>query len=289
MRAHRVAGRGMRAVVRAAACVLWTLAMARTSWAFPNEDAAIDSRVRRHLRRPEPAGLVLPYENVSELVEARCYGVDPWDDVTREVHGGIDLIPRHTDLGPGQTRKVGLVAPASGTISDVRELSKAGKADAFMVTVKVNDYWFVGMVLEPQNLDPSIADEQRRSVAVRAGDTVRRGERIGDLVVTNVHYPHVHFMIYYKNPQQTYEDLLANYILLPRNQGDSLPPTAGPGSPWAPEDLGTPSTLYCPYVYSVRSSRLRMDQILKQSYDGTVCRCICAYGSANADCGACPQ
>jgi hypothetical protein len=249
----------------------------------------IGSRVRRRLRGLEPTGLVLPYENLAELVEARCYGVDPWDDVTKEIHGGIDLIPRHTDLGPGQTRKVGLVAPASGTIYDVRELAKTGKADAFMVTVKVNDYWFVGMVLEPQNLDPSIADEQRRSIAVQTGDVVGRGDRIGELVVTNVHYPHVHFMIYYKDPNQTYEELLANYILLPRNQGDNLPPTSGPGSPWAPENLEIPSMLYCPYVYSEWSSKTRMDQILKQSHDSTVCRCICAYGSKNADCGVCSQ
>ncbi len=245
------------------------------------------SRLRRHVWRLEPTGLVLPYEDLSELVEVRCYGVFPWDAATNETHGGLDLIARHTDLGPGATRKVGLVAPASGTIYDVRELAKAGKATAFMLTVKVNDYWFVSMVLEPQNPDPSIADEQRRSVTVQAGQAVRRGDPIGDLVVTNVHYPHVHFMIYYKDPNQTYEDFFANYLLIPRNQGDDLPPTSGPGSPWAPEDLRIPSTLFCPYVYSERLSRARIDQILKQSYDGTVCRCVCAYGSRNADCGAC--
>ena len=291
MKAHRVAAGGMLAVFFPASWVLWTVAVPRTSWALATEtaDASTGSRVRRHLMRLETAGLLLPYENLSELVEARCYGVDPWDEATKEIHGGIDLIPRHTDLGPGATRKVGLVAPASGTIYEVRELAKAGKAAAFMLTVKVNDYWFVGMVLETQNLDPSIADEQRRSIAVQAGQAVTRGDRIGDLVVTNVHYPHVHFMIYYKDPNQTFEDLFANYILLPRNQGDNLPPTSGPGSPWAPENLRIPSTLFCPYVYSEPSSRSRMDQILKQSHDGTVCRCICAYESKNADCGVCSQ
>ncbi len=328
MRAHRGAGGGIAAAAWAASCMLWTgtdlvaassagaivadtvetvapagvafgPTAATSDWARSPEvsgDAgpesatiAVGARLRRHLTRLESDGLLLPYANLSELVEARCYGVDPWDEATKEVHGGIDLIPRHTDLGPGETRKVGLVAPASGTIHDVRELAKAGKATAFMLTVKVNDYWFVGMVLEPQNLDPSVADEQRRSIAVQVGQTVQRGDRIGDLVVTNVHYPHVHFMFYYKDPHQTYEEFFANYLVVPRNQGDNLPPTSGPSSPWSPQDLGIPSTLFCPYVYSERSSRLRMDQILKQSHDGTVCTCICAYGSRNADCGSCSQ
>ena len=311
MRAHRLAAGGMLAPVWVASCVLWTVAVPRTSWALALEAAdassacggswqiavpspapsssppTIDSRVRRHLRRPGPAGLRLPYASLSELVETRCYGVDPWDEVTKEVHGGIDLIPRHTDLGSGETRRVALVAPASGAIHDVRELAKPGKATAFMITVKVNDYWFVGMVLEPQNLDPSIADEQRRSISVQAGQAVRRGDRLGELVVSNVHYPHVHFMIYYKHPDQTYEDLIASYLLLPRNQDDNLPPTSGRGSPWAPEDLRIPSTLFCPYVYSEPASKSRMDEVLKQSHDGSVCTCICAYGSRNADCGVC--
>ncbi|MBZ5587561.1 MAG: hypothetical protein LAO05_03290 [Acidobacteriia bacterium] len=247
------------------------------------------SRVRRHIWRPGRAGLRLPYENLSDLVEARCYGVDPWDEATGEVHGGIDLIPRHTDLGPGEMRKAALIAPAGGTIHDLRWGAKPGKATAFILTMKLNDYWFVTMVLEPQNFDPAVADEQGRSIAVQAGQAVRRGDRIGDLVVTNVHYPHVHFMIYYKDPNQTYEDFLANFLLIPRNQGDNLPPTAGPGSPWAPANLGIPSTLFCPYVYLEPSSRSRLDQILKQSHDGSVCTCICAYGSKNADCGVCSQ
>ncbi len=240
-----------------------------------------------------PAGdqnsFLLPYENTSILVEARCYGVYPWDDAGIETHGGIDLIPQHIDLGPNEARKVGLIAPASGTIYDVREMAKAGKASAFMVTVKVNDYWFAGMVIEPQNYNPSIVDEQRSSITVQAGQAVRRGDRIGDLVATNVNYPHVHYTIYYKDPGQTYEDLIANYTTLPRNQGDNLPPTTGPGSPWEPENLGIPSTVFCPYVYSSPDSKLRMDQILKQSHDGTVCACICAYGSQNDDCGVCPK
>lgn len=308
MSARRVAGCGMVAAVLALPWGLRAAGVCRTSSPLAIDggvarsgcDASghagpktatvsAGSRVRRHIWRSGPPGLLLPYVNLSELVEVRCYGVDPWDEVTGEVHGGIDLIPQHTDLGPGETRKAGLVAPVSGTIHDVRELAKTGKAVALMLTLKVNDYWFVSMVLEPQNLDPSIADQQRRSIAVQAGQRVRRGDHLGDLVVTDVHYPHVHFMIYYKAPDQTYEDLLANYISLARNQGENLPPVSGPGSPWTPADLRIPSTLFCPYVYSEPSSRSRLDQVLKQSRDGTVCKCVCAYGSKNADCGACSQ
>ncbi len=324
MKPHREAGGGMVAAAWVASCVLWSVAAgtagtilakpggthppapaapppsAATGDAVATTDAGVladteaatmatSSQVRRHARRLEPTGLILPYENLSELVEVRCYGVDPWDEATGEVHGGIDLIAQHTDLGPGEMRKVGLVAPAAGTIYDLRWGDKPGKATAFLLTMELNDYWFVTMVLEPQNFDPAVADEQSRSITVQAGQTVQRGDRIGDLVVTNVHYPHVHLMIYYKDPNQTYEDFLANFLTVPRNQGDILPPASGPGSPWTPEFLGIPSTLFCPYVYSERSSKWHLDQILKQSHDDTVCTCVCAYGSKNADCGVCSQ
>ncbi len=313
MKAHLVAGGGMLAAVWAASCLLWILAVPRTAWALAIEAQAPSTamgqrlssttasaravsevetmttgpRVRRHLTRLETAGLRLPYGNLSDLVEVRCYGVDPWDEATKEVHGGVDLIPRHTDLGPGEMRKVALVAPAGGTIHDLRWGAKQGKATAFILTMKLNEYWFVTMVLEPQNFDPAVADEQSRSIAVQAGQSVRRGDRIGDLVVTNVHYPHVHFMVYYKEPTQSFDEFLANFLLIPRNQGANLPPTSGLGSPWAPANLGIPSTLFCPYVYLEPSSKARLDQILKQSHDGVVCSCICAYGSKNADCGVC--
>ena len=113
--AHRVARRGLAAAVWAVTCVLWAVAVPRTSWALAVEAADVDTsspvatiaaRVRRHLRATRPGGLRLPFADLAVLVEARCYGVDPWDDATREVHGGIDLIPQHTDLGPGERRKV---------------------------------------------------------------------------------------------------------------------------------------------------------------------------------------
>ncbi len=230
---------------------------------------------------------VLPFESLSDLVEVRCYGVYPWDEAGIETHGGLDLIPQHTDLGAGETRKVALVAPASGTIQDVRELSKEGKATAFLVTVSLNASWFAIMVLEPQNLDPAIAAEQERSITVVTGQVVAQGDRIGDLVVTNVHYPHVHFTILYKDPAQTYEDVLTSFTTIARNQGLDLPPVSGPGSPWSPEDLDLPSTMFCPYVYSAPSSKQRLDAVLKQAHDGTVCACVCAYGSQDQDCGAC--
>ncbi len=234
-----------------------------------------------------PDGFVLPYAQLSDLVEVRCYGVYPWDEAGIETHGGLDLIPAHSDLGVGEIRKVGLVAPASGTIQDVRELAKEGKATAFLVALRVNAYWFAIMVLEPQNADTAIAAEQRSSLTAVAGQVVARGDRIGDLVVTNVHYPHVHFTILYKDPAQTYEDVIASFTTIARNQGQDLPATSGSGSPWSPQDLGIPSTMFCPYVYAASSSRQRLDEIVKQAYDGTVCTCVCAYGSQNHDCGVC--
>jgi len=159
-----------------------------------------------------------------------------------------------------------------------------------VVVLKMNEYWYIVCNFEPQTTEPVIFEEQRRSIVVTEGQSVARGELIGELVVNSVKpgsYPHLHFGFFYKHPDDTMEDIYENYLSMRRSDGTDLAPTAGPGSPWHPEDLGIETTFYCPYEYSTTEAKTAYDSLWRMSARGDECSCICAYGSSSGDCGTC--
>jgi hypothetical protein len=235
-------------------------------------------------------GLDFPVVNVADLDNYYCFGLQPWDtEGADEIHDGIDLVARYSPGSPSIGR-VAIVAPADARVARIVESVSGAGASEVIVVLEMNKYWYMAFTFEPQTADPAIFEEQRRSIAIREKQKVKRGDPIGELVVAGVEpgsYPHVHFSFLYKHPDDTLEYLFENFLLVRRSDGTDLAPTAGPGSPWKPRDLGRETTLYCPYEYSTPEARAAYDSLPRLAATGDTCRCICAYGSTGGDCGNC--
>lgn len=249
--------------------------------------------------------LAFPYQDATLLGdESHCYGLTNWNPpANTETHSGIDLAARYKDLAVNETRTVSIVAPAAGTGYYIYEMSSGMGAASILVLLQMNDYWYIGLTFEPQSLDADTNALQRTSFAVDLSGkdcttgcyfsvTVNKGDWIGNLIVRNVMadaYPHIHYSLLYKSPDQTLEDAFANNLAIVRNQGTDMPPTSGSGSPVTPTELsGTPTTFYCPYAYSSAAAKTIMDNMVKLSVTGAPCSCVCAYNSVAGNCGVCP-
>ncbi len=251
----------------------------------------IKRRVKRRIRRkPEVVGLGFPVKNVSDLEKSYCFGLKPWDpEGLGEIHGGIDLAARYT---PGSTDivKVPIVAPADAKVERIIESVSGAGVATLVVVLKMNKYWYIVCNFEPQTTNAEVFEEQRRSIAVRERRKVKRGKLIGKLVVKDVKpgsYPHLHFGFFYKHPGDTLEYIYEHYLDIRRSDGTDLAPTTGRGSPWKPRDLDIETTFYCPYEYSTPAAKTAYDSLPRMAANGDTCRCVCAYGSAGGDCGAC--
>lgn len=248
--------------------------------------------------------LAFPFEDATLIGdESHCYGLTDWNAEKTETHSGIDLAARYKDLVVDEARHVRIVAPAAGIGLHVYEILSGMGADSILVLIQMNDYWFLPMNFEPQSTDAVTNTLQRASMAVDLSGMnctggcyfpmqIAKGQWIGDLIVRNVMsnaYPHIHYSLLYKSPDQTLEDVFANNLEIARNQGTGMPPTSGPGSPVSPTELaGTPTTFYCPYEYSSAAAKTIMDNTVMLSVGGDVCSCACAYNSVAGDCGVCP-
>lgn len=241
-------------------------------------------------RKPEVTGLGFPVKNVADLEKSYCFGLRPWDrEGLGEIHGGIDLAARYSPASP-TIGKVPIVAPADARVERIIESVSGADAATLVVVLKMNKYWYIVCNFEPQSADPAIFEQQRRSIAVRERQKVKRGKLIGKLVVGNVKpgsYPHLHFGFFYKHPDDTLDYIYANYLRIRRSDGTDLAPVTGRGSPWKPRDLGRETTFYCPYEYSTPRAKVAYDSLPRLAANGDTCRCVCAYGSVDGDCGAC--
>ena len=236
-------------------------------------------------------GLLFPFQNSQEVVRSYCFGLQPWDTQgLNEIHGGIDLVAPY-DPPPVGIERHPILAPADSVVEWIVEGSSGHELTTIPVVLKMNPYWYVVCNFEPQTTSTAVLDEQRASITVREGDVLARGDLLGDLVVGEVNpeaYPHVHFSLFYLHPDDTLENFAENNLSVPRSDGTDLPPLSGPGSPWQPADLGIPSTLFCPYVYSTLEAQAAYDALPKKAANGDSCACVCAYGSVDGDCGVCP-
>lgn len=235
-------------------------------------------------------GLAFPVRNIADLEEFYCFGLQPWDrEGNNEIHGGIDLAAKYSP-GSSVTGRVHIIAPADALVERIIESVSGAGVETLIVVLKMNDYWYIICNFEPQTTDPAIFEEQRRSIAVREGQMVKRGDLIGELVIASVKsgsYPHLHFGFFYKHPDDTLDYIKANILLIRRSDGTDLAPTTGPGSPWEARDLNKETTLFCPYVYSTPSAKAAYDSLAQIAANGDTCNCICAYNSRDGDCGTC--
>jgi hypothetical protein len=247
-------------------------------------------RKKRKKRKTAVTGLAFPVRNVADLEKSYCFGLQPWDtEGNNEIHGGIDLAARHSPVPPA-IGKVAVVAPADAWVERIVESVSGAGATTLVVVLKMNKYWYLVCNFEPQTTDPAIFEAQRRSIAVRERQRLTRGNLIGKLVVGSVKpgsYPHLHFGFFYKHPDDTLDYIYENYLHIRRSDGTDLAPTAGRGSPWQPRNLEQETTFYCSYEYSTPRAKAAYDGLPRIAANGDRCRCVCAYGSVEGDCGAC--
>ncbi|HOE78889.1 MAG TPA: M23 family metallopeptidase [Smithellaceae bacterium] len=233
-------------------------------------------------------GLDFPVKNFDDVDKYYCFALFPWDEEEKETHGGIDIAV--WDDSPGVIKKVPLVAATPATVEWIVEGDTGAGVKSIVVILKMNEYWCMAYIFEPQTEDEEAFNEQRTSIYVNEGDRVARGQVIGDLIVKDpiaTHYPHLHFGFFYKNPADTLQDLFDDPLSIHVSDGTDLAPLTGLGSPWQPFDLGKQTTFYCPYEYSTQTAKDFYDSRARMAVDGSVCSCICAYGSEDRDCGVC--
>jgi len=236
-------------------------------------------------------GLLFPFSAPQEIVEVYCFGLTYWSP-DGEIHNGVDIIPRYQ--GMGYTRYE-FVAPADAVVELIYTEGESGHgAQTFALLFRLNDYWITGYVVEPQSLAEWVLEEQMAYLYVHEGQRIAKGQVIGELVVSEPDlvegsYPHIHNFLLYLNPEDRLEDLLEHSLDIIRSDGTDLPPPAGRGSPWDAEDLGIPTTFFCPYEYSIAETRTLYDGYDKRARHGYYCDCVCAYGSMDGDCGTCQQ
>ena len=231
----------------------------------------------------KPVELTFPIEDTSVVTEIHNFALYPWN-TNGETHGGIDIVPLYLDLaGTSTMRKVSVIAPADGEVVYYdTALSGAGLKSYFLI-LQLDTYWHLILNFEPQSADVATNTEQDNSIAVSVGQSVKRGDKIADLVISNVEadrYPHLHFSVFYKDPADTWADLLAANFLVA--DGSIASPMI------LDTDLSTPTTFYCPYDYFLGEGKTVLDRAPKLDMMGNTCSCACSYGSTNGDCGVCP-
>lgn len=234
---------------------------------------------------PEPAqpvALTFPFADPSAVTEIHNFALHPWS-TDGERHSGMDIVPPYLDLaGTSGMRKYTIVAPADGTVSEyVEDLSGAGYA-SYVVILKLDSFWHLMLVFEPQSSDAATNAEQHASFSVQVGQTVQRGDVIGDLVVSRVEggsYPHLHFGVFYKDPLESWDQV---WKTLRVHDGSTPSPEI------LGERLGIPTTFFCPYDYLMDAGRAVLDAVPKLDQLGNACSCACSYGSSGGDCGSCP-
>jgi murein DD-endopeptidase MepM/ murein hydrolase activator NlpD len=245
--------------------------------------------VRRHLSAvTAPSGLGFPYRDAGAASALYCFALNPWA-ANGEIHNGIDVVAAH-DGSQSTMTTVAVVTPAGGRVEWVVTSTSGAGLASVLVVLRINDFWFATLTIEPQSASTATNDEQMNRIHVAPGQTVRAGDLLAELVVWNIaagSYPHVHIGLLYKSPSETLEAVRDRILGVAISTGSGQPPTSGPGSPWDPADLGIPTTFFCPYEYSSPEAKADYDRLPKFAANGDPCRCPCAYGSAGGDCGAC--
>ena len=255
-------------------------------------------------RLPDEVGLSFPFYPPFVIKELRSFGVPGWQEEGEppEDHFGIDLIPYYgEDLKWGKRpNKVKVVAPTDGVIRGIWAFDSTdaeGNKD-ICVFLEINAYWSVFLMFEPKSSPGRLVEEQVKSITVKAGQEVKKGDEIGYLVVgegVNEKYPHVHYALMYKNVPEgkdlalSYFEILRDIIPVPNLHPSSIPEEVWP---WDPQPLTLPdgfsAAFFCPYEFSSPRARAVFDHVLSNTRfpcgpELGDCGCICIYDGVCLD------
>jgi len=259
---------------------------------YPSDAGLYDNVIKFF---PDEPGLGFPFDPPRVIEELRSFGIPQWGEPEEE-HFGIDLIPDYKSPSfpwRKSTRKVRVVAPSAGTIWAIFALDSTeapGNKD-ISVILEINSFWSVILMFEPKSSPGLPVREQVRSITVKAGQQVKKGDEIGQLVVGEGigGYPHLHFALLYKHSSTSYMDIFRDIVSVPNVDANDLGlPVTGPGSPWEPCKLDLPNNslaaFFCPYEFSTPRAKQIFDYVLNNTEYPCgpglgKCNCVCIYNS----------
>jgi len=246
---------------------------------------------------PDEPGLGFPFDPPKVIEELMSFGIPQWGPPEEE-HFGIDLIPHYeSPFFPLRKfiRKVKVVAPTAGTVRAIFgfDSTEAPGNKDIAIILEINSFWSVIFMFEPKSSPGLPVKEQVRSITVKAGEDVNKGDEIGYLVVGEGigGYPHVHYALLYKHSLTSYFDILRDIVSVPNVDAKALGvPVTGDGSPWEPLELflpnGSVAAFFCPYDFSSPRAKHIFDYVLYNTEypcgpDLGKCNCVCIY---NGEC-----
>jgi murein DD-endopeptidase MepM/ murein hydrolase activator NlpD len=166
---------------------LLTLAAAAATWLA----GCLPSGSGWGYQRFEFQPLEFPFEDSSDVERLAAFGTPNWSGT--EPHNGIDLIVFQTES------RSKIISPTRGTVQSIRvsENPFSDPVNQLILTVEifVNDEWTVDLVIEPSTVTEATRTAQIDAIAMQVGSVVDVGQDIGDLLVGELGYPHLHYMI----------------------------------------------------------------------------------------------
>lgn len=135
--------------------------------------------------------LAFPIAVPGDIERIAAFGTPNWSGT--EPHNGTDLV---VFRDRSQTR---ILSPTRGTVRSVsvseNPFSTPSNQMMLSVEIVVNDSWTVTLVFEPGTAAAETKNAQIGALKVQAGREVSPGEEIGELLVGELGYPHLHYMV----------------------------------------------------------------------------------------------
>ena len=218
-------------------------------------------------------GLEFPFRDIKAITDIRSYGIRPWG--FEPVHNGIDLIVDNTGVQHRVGDTVAIFSSVEGTVKAIIDMDDFG---ATLVIIEINPGLYVTYNFEPQTQILQLQELQATSIDVIVGQPVRKGQKIGDLVVGEglnggspfgSGNPHIDTRLLLfdpatVDPDDPVGDLFTREIS--HNDVNNLP------------------TFLCPYDYSSVRSKSTYDKVLEKFDPAVQCTCPCRFPYNAAEC-----
>lgn len=131
--------------------------------------------------------LGFPIQETNRITRITAFHTPDWGE-PGVYHNGIDLVV---------SDNVTILSPISGTVIAVGEQENTYADNMlFEVSIAVNWFWSVKLVLEPDSAADSINNGQRENIVVQPFSKVSKGETVGTLILGGS-YTHLHYMLMY--------------------------------------------------------------------------------------------
>lgn len=219
-------------------------------------------------------GLEFPFRDIKAITDIRSYGIRPWG--FEPVHNGIDLIVDNTGVQHQVGDTVAVLSSVDGTVKAIIDMDDFG---ATLVIIEINPSLYVTYNFEPQTQILQLQELQAASIDVIVGQPVRKGQKLGDLVVGEglnggspfgSGNPHIDTRLLLFDPATVDPD---------DPVGDLIT------SEISHNDVGNLPTFLCPYDYSSVRSKSIYEKVLEKFDPAVQCTCPCRFPYNAAECG----